>query len=188
MGITTKSCMIPSAQIIARIAKEILPESTVVWGGPHASIMPDETMSFPNVDFVVRHEGERTIVEFVEMLESGRRDWSSIDGLVWRDESGQVVYNKVRANIPEIDEIPMPCKTADLMPWRYRPDDYGVMFTSRGCPWPCTFCDSRGVWTHDPATAPQRMSSRRWTSSTSRSGSATSTSGMTHSRRTASTR
>lgn len=147
VGITTKSCMIPSAQIVSRIAKEVNPRSVVVWGGPHASIAPDETMSFPNIDFVVRHEGELTIVEFVEMLQSGRRDWAAIDGLVWRDESGQVVYNKVRANLPNIDKIPFPFKSADLMPWRYRPDHYGVMFTSRGCPWPCTFCDSRGVWT-----------------------------------------
>ena len=53
-------------------------------------------MSFANVDFVVRHEGEKTIVEFVEMLESGRTDWAAIDGLVWRDpdKDNAVVHNK----------------------------------------------------------------------------------------------
>src|SRR5262249_35602781 len=74
VGITTKSCMIPAAQIISRIAKETNPNVIVVWGGPHASICPDETIGFTDVDFVVRHEGEETIVELVEMLESGRND------------------------------------------------------------------------------------------------------------------
>lgn len=147
VGITTKSCMIPSSQIVSRIAKEVDPRITVVWGGPHASIQPDETMSFDNVDFVVRHEGEQTIVEFVEMMESGQNDWGGIDGLVWRDKDKAVIHNKIRMNLPDIDEVAFPDKTVDLMPSRYKSNHYGVMFTSRGCPWPCTFCDSRGVWT-----------------------------------------
>src|SRR5262249_12657815 len=127
VGITTKSCMIPAAQIISRIAKEVNPDLTVVWGGPHASICPDETMAFANVDFVVRHEGEQTIVEFVEMLESGDNDWGSIDGLVWKDASNRVVHNQLRANLPDIGVIPFPDKGADLFPGRYEPDHYGVM-------------------------------------------------------------
>jgi len=147
VGITTKSCMVPAAQIISRIAKEVNSDRPVIWGGPHASICPDETINFDHVDFVARHEGEQTIVEFAEMLESGRRSWGDIDGLVWRDASRKVVHNKLRANLPDINAIPFPDRTADLFPSRYQPDHYGVMFTSRGCPWPCTFCDSRGVWT-----------------------------------------
>jgi len=147
VGITTKSCMIPSAQAITRIAKEVDPEIAVVWGGPHASIQPDETINFDHVDFVARHEGEETIVEFLDMFASGRRDWTQIDGLVWRNGSGEVVHNKTRVNINGIDSVHFPDKTVVLMPHRYEPNHYGVMFTSRGCPWPCTFCDSRGVWT-----------------------------------------
>lgn len=147
VGITTKSCMIPSAQMISRIAKEVCPSAVVIWGGPHASIAPDETLGFDHVDFVARHEGEQTIVEFVRALESGRPDWSAIDGLVWRDPEGRVVHNPLRKNMPSLDQPYDPDRTADLMPWRYTPNDYGVMFTCRGCPWPCTFCDSRGVWT-----------------------------------------
>jgi radical SAM superfamily enzyme YgiQ (UPF0313 family) len=147
VGITTKSCMIPSAQMISKIVKDINPRTTVIWGGPHASINPDETINFANVDFVARHEGERTIVEFVDMLHSGKANWGEIDGLVWRDKSNNIVHNKLRLNMPDINSIAFPDKSADLMSSRYCPDDYGVMFTSRGCPWPCTFCDSRGVWT-----------------------------------------
>ena len=147
VGITTKSCMIPAAQAISRIVKEVDPRITVIWGGPHASIQPDETINFDHVDFAARHEGEETIVEFIEMLGSGRREWSAIDGLVWRNSANEVVHNKPRMNIKGIDSIPFPDKSADLFPHRYEPDHYGVMFTSRGCPWPCTFCDSRGVWT-----------------------------------------
>jgi radical SAM superfamily enzyme YgiQ (UPF0313 family) len=147
VGITTKSCMIPAAQMISRVAKTVNPDIVVIWGGPHASICPDETIGFDNVDFVARHEGEQTIVEFIEMMESGKADWHAIDGLVWKDRSNRVVHNKLRANLDDINTIPFPDKAADLFPARYEPDHYGVMFTSRGCPWPCTFCDSRGVWT-----------------------------------------
>jgi len=147
VGLTVKSCMIPSAQNISRIAKRLNPNSIVVWGGPHASICPSDTIRFENVDFVVRHEGEQTIKEFIAMLESGKGDWGEIDGLVWKTEAGEVIENRLRMNLPAIDELDLPDKTVDLIPQRYSPDDYGVMFTSRGCPWPCTFCDSRGVWT-----------------------------------------
>jgi len=41
VGITTKSCMVPAAQIISRIAKEVNSDRPVIWGGPHASICPD---------------------------------------------------------------------------------------------------------------------------------------------------
>lgn len=57
------------------------------------------------------------------------------------------MHNEIRPNILNCDTIPVPDKSADLMPARYAPDHYGVIFTSRGCPWPCTFCDSHGVWT-----------------------------------------
>ncbi|MEO2048065.1 MAG: radical SAM protein, partial [Pirellulales bacterium] len=147
IGITVKSCMIPSAQAIARIAKQLNPNVTVVWGGPHPSICPEDTIQFDNVDFVVRHEGEETIKQFVTMVESGRKNWSEIDGLVWKNEAGDIVQNELRTNMQHVDEVDLPDKSVDLMPARYSPDDLGVMFTSRGCPWPCTFCDSVGVWT-----------------------------------------
>ncbi|MFQ5505759.1 MAG: B12-binding domain-containing radical SAM protein [Planctomycetota bacterium] len=148
VGVSVKSCMVPSSRRISRIVKRIDPGITVVWGGPHASIVPDEAIKVPEVDLVVRHEGERTIVELVGMLESGARDLSSIDGLVWKRD-GEIVHNRPRQNVPEVDRIPFPDKTANLMPERYEADRFGVMFTSRGCPWPCTFCDSRGVWTRN---------------------------------------
>ncbi len=147
VGITAKSCMVPAAQMLSRIVKEVDPSIKVAWGGPHASIAPDETIGFENVDMAVRHEGERTIVELVEQLAAGQTDLGRIAGLVWKDSLGRTVHNRLRENEPDVDKLPMPDKTADLFPGRYAPDDYGVMFTSRGCPWPCTFCDSRGVWT-----------------------------------------
>jgi len=147
VGITVKSCMSPSSAILSRIVKQIDPEILVVWGGPHPSVAPSDALTCEAADMVVRHEGEETIVEIVEMLESGRKEWAAIDGLVWRDPERGLVHNRPRAYSMSLDDIAAPDKSADLMPERYAPDHYGVMFTSRGCPWPCTFCDSSGVWT-----------------------------------------
>ncbi len=49
-------------------------------------------------------KASRRLSSSCEPLESGAPDWSAIDGLVWRDDAGNVVHNKIRTNMPDIDQ------------------------------------------------------------------------------------
>src|SRR5688572_1086324 len=65
VGITSFSVKWPSAKIVAALAKDYNPRMPVVTGGQHVTIRTDDALSDPNVDFVVKGEGEQTFVEFL---------------------------------------------------------------------------------------------------------------------------
>src|SRR3990172_3659554 len=80
VGITSNTVKIPSAMRVAAIAKVLYPDVPVIVGGQHATILPEEVLSEPHIDFVVRGEGEQTFVEFLHRL-NGDRQWEKVSGL-----------------------------------------------------------------------------------------------------------
>jgi radical SAM superfamily enzyme YgiQ (UPF0313 family) len=111
-------------------------------GGPHFTFTDVETLEqFPYVDFVVRGEGERTVVELIKALEDDS-EFSDIQGLTYRNEK-DIKRNKDRPLIENIDNIPFPAY--HLLPmdkYIFGNHHYATMLTSRGCPYGCTFCSS----------------------------------------------
>ncbi|MGD2165940.1 MAG: cobalamin-dependent protein, partial [Anaerolineae bacterium] len=77
-----------------RMAKRVseLGIQTVV-GGPHVTFLPDEGLE--HCDFVVRREGQQTMLELVESLEEDR-DVTGIAGLSYHDATGQPIHNPDR--------------------------------------------------------------------------------------------
>src|SRR5205085_7373363 len=68
----------------------------VVWGGVHATIMPEEVLKEDYVDFVVINEGEEVVQELARMLAGQTpRDFASVRGLAWKD-AGKPVVNMER--------------------------------------------------------------------------------------------
>ena len=65
VGITATSPVAQSAIQISRVVKSTDPKIFVVTGGIHATISPDSFAEEPAIDFVVRGEGEKTIIELV---------------------------------------------------------------------------------------------------------------------------
>ncbi|MEW6359074.1 MAG: radical SAM protein [Planctomycetota bacterium] len=144
VGISIQSPALPAATVVARLAKEQLPDCVVVAGGPHPNACPEEVMDDKNIDFAVRGEGEVTIVELAKALEEGR-SVGSIEGICYR-EGGRVIVNPLRPYIQDLDAIPFPAKDLVLFPELYSAAHMGVIMGSRGCPYRCTFCDSHGIW------------------------------------------
>ena len=66
-----------------------------VWGGVHATIMPEDVLQENYIDFVVINEGEVTVQEFTYQLQNGR-DWSRVPGLAWKDAQGRAIINMER--------------------------------------------------------------------------------------------
>jgi radical SAM superfamily enzyme YgiQ (UPF0313 family) len=117
-------------QLAERYRKRGIP---VVMGGAHPTFMSEESLEF--ADYVIRGEGEDTIVELVEHLRSGL-PLDSIKGLSYRN-NGKVEHNPCRELIQDLDAAPIPDFTL-VHKW----DNATVVpiATSRGCPFACRFC------------------------------------------------
>jgi len=149
IGITCRALDLPSAQILARIAKNINKEIVVVLGGPGATTCTEMVLQDENIDFAVRGEGEITMAELLKAFQTPKPDFHSIDGLSFR-ESGRIVNNKNRALIEDISTLPYPARHlllyADKLPRERYKVMQGELVTSRGCPYLCTFCANYSVW------------------------------------------
>ncbi len=102
-------------------------------GGPHSTFLPEESLEY--ADYVVRGEGEETIVELLEHLEYGR-PLDTVLGLSFK-KGDAVVHTPDRPLIQDLDSAPVP--DFDLV-HRWEKRTRIPIATSRGCPFGCRFC------------------------------------------------
>jgi radical SAM superfamily enzyme YgiQ (UPF0313 family) len=133
---------------VAKLLKQRMPDTFVVAGGPHPSVAAEDVLKDSAVDFVVRGEGEFTFAELLKGLEQGRTDWSECMGLSWRKD-GVVTHNPDRPPPQKLDEMPFPAwDLIDHAKYHkvprggviYAHKEFATMFSSRACPWRCTYC------------------------------------------------
>ena len=132
----------------ASILRDIVPEATIVTGGPHPTADPAHAAAQPVFDYHVLGEGERTFTELLDHLAGkGPESPDEIAGLAFR-RNGELVVTARRAHIKDLDSLPLPARhllpplTAyHPTPASYRRLPIAVIMTSRGCPYRCTFCD-----------------------------------------------
>lgn len=146
VGITVMSAKLHSAIQVARLIKAQDPACKVVLGGPHATIAADELLSFDAVDYVVRGEGERTLLELCQSVSAQTADLAGINGLSFRYE-GKAVHNPPRALEKDINEFPFPDRENFLGLELYSKDEISCVVSSRGCPFDCAFCGAKATWT-----------------------------------------
>ncbi len=108
-----------------------------VLGGYHPTAIPDEMLSHPYVDFVVRGEGEITMRNLVE-----KGDGKGVNGISYRD-GDEIVHNPDREPIKDLDILPFPAR--HLRRHKYhvtlrRDREHDVLTASRGCWGRCSFC------------------------------------------------
>ena len=107
----------------------------VALGGVHSTFLPDESLLY--ADYVVRGEGEETLVELLEHLNTGK-PLDSIKGLSFKNSKHEIVHNPPRELLGDLNEAPMP--DFDLVyKWAEKAKVTPVA-TSRGCPFACKFC------------------------------------------------
>lgn len=144
VGVTVMTPKYGSALNVARIAKENDPTTLVVFGGFHPTILPMETISNEEVDVVIRGEGEYTFLELVKSLDSGGR-LNAINGITYK-ANDKTIHNDDRPLIENLDTLPFPARHRLLYKKTYSPHGFGLVITSRGCPFRCIFCASQKVW------------------------------------------
>lgn len=143
VGINATSFTLIDAILTARDVKSVDKNIMVVFGGRHPSIYPEETIGFPDVDFVVIGEGEITFTELVKSIGNGTAV-KNIKGLVFRNRD-KTIFTGSREPIRNLDELPFPARY--LTPYKKykhimtKNKVFTTMMTSRGCPYNCLFCD-----------------------------------------------
>ena len=124
-------------------------------GGPHPTIFPEETINLPSVDYVIIGEGEIPFLQLVNGAEP-----REIKGLVYK-RGGDIFNNGMGEFIENIDELPFPDR--ELLPVKKYNSILGggrvvtTMFTSRGCPFQCAFCDRPHLGKKFRAKSAQRV-------------------------------
>ena len=133
---------------VAKLVKARLPGTVVVAGGPHPSVAADDVLRDEAVDFVVRGEGEETLSELLDGVRDQRADWDACLGISWRRGS-EVVHNPDRPAPNDLDAMPFPAwdlidhakyHTVPRGGVIYAHKEFATMFSSRACPWRCTYC------------------------------------------------
>jgi radical SAM superfamily enzyme YgiQ (UPF0313 family) len=141
---------------LAKTAREAAPGAVTVMGGPHASMAAEDTLlHIPELDIVVRGEGEMTMLDLVRALDRNRSTAAvtHVAGISFRQD-GRVVANPPRSPITNLDGLPFPA--FHLVPfdkYNFKIDVPGRgplpavnVMTSRGCPFNCNFCATPINW------------------------------------------
>lgn len=118
-------------QIAERFRKQGVP---VVLGGPHSTFLPEESLKY--ADYVVRGEGEETLVELVEHLNTGR-PLDSIKGLSFKNNVHDIIHTPARELIKDLNSSPIPDFS---LVYKWERSRVVPIATSRGCPFDCKFC------------------------------------------------
>ncbi|MGC8838384.1 MAG: B12-binding domain-containing radical SAM protein [Anaerolineae bacterium] len=161
VGITANTTQIKSAWAAAQQVKAVA-DVPVVLGGPHPTVLPEESAGRPEVDVVVRSEGEATWEELTGALDRlglGDRGYPALRdqaveayrrilGITFRDGEGSVHSTPDRPTIADLDSLPWPAwglfqldRYTNLQPTLDHVEGYSLpILTSRGCPYRCTYC------------------------------------------------
>lgn len=132
--------------------KRIKPGVPLMIGGAHATLEWKRCINEPFVDIIVMGEGENTVVELLESIET-RSALESVKGIVFKDKNGIPVKTEER-DPADIESLPFPAR--HLLPMqnylKHRPRYYYMrhpvasIITSRACPFNCIFCSTALLW------------------------------------------
>ncbi len=131
------SCYIWNMEVIhflCRTLKKVMPEATIVLGGPEVSYGTKEMMEDnDSIDMVVIGEGEIIFPSLIKLLDS-YDDYSQLEGIAYRAR-GAVYVNPPSGAMVEMDQLPFPYDDSIA-----EPDKIIYYESSRGCPFNCQYC------------------------------------------------
>jgi anaerobic magnesium-protoporphyrin IX monomethyl ester cyclase len=146
------TCNVHTAVRTLETAKKAKPEVLTIVGGQHFTATANESLeTYPEIDIIVRGEGEQTLVEIVEAL-GNKTSFSNVQGLTFRHK-GRVCHTPSRPLIEDLDSLPFPgYHFVEDVIHKYhftmmagRSARFALIEGSRGCPHNCSFCSQ---WVH----------------------------------------
>ena len=147
------TCNAYSCARTVEIAKKVNEDIITVVGGIHFTSVPEESLvDFPEIDYIVRGEGELTIVELIKSLNNEKKI-GTLKGLSFRN-NGNFVHTPARPFIKNLDKLPYPAyhliedyiKEYHFTMMAGRNTRYMVLEGARGCDHRCSFCTQWNHW------------------------------------------
>ncbi len=147
----------PYAKVLARQIRSAGCRMKLAFGGVFATLNAQRVKAqCTEIDYVCRGDGEQLILDLLERFDEP----DTVPGLTWAEADGTVRHNVDRPIERDLDQWPYPDRESlpldfiESMPLDVPAvlsmERYTTMQTSRGCPWPCVFCDipmfNEGKW------------------------------------------
>jgi len=145
VGLSVMTPMLQEAVYASRIARGARSRPVILWGGPHPTVLPEESIALDFVDVIALGEAEETMRELVQ--QGGNPE--GVKG-VWYKRHGEIVQNSPRMPTADLGLLPYPAR--DLIDMEtYAKAWYSLtaaspelrgtsVIASRGCPFSCTYC------------------------------------------------
>ncbi len=135
------------------IAKKIENKIITVVGGIHFSFTSEESLTnFPEIDIIIRGEGELTLVELIKTLNK-KEKIDKVKGISFRNKKN-IIHTPARPLIKNLDNLPYPAyhllkkniKKYHFTMMTGRNTKYMILETARGCEYKCSFCTQWNYW------------------------------------------
>lgn len=139
IGITFWTTFIASSIKTAERCRRQCPDAIILAGGPHVTLMPENIKQLQTIDIAVIGEGEQTFLEIVNGT-----PLDEIKGIFFRNYTG-IKENVLRPFIDDLDSLGIPDRSLLINQASYSDEDFGLIMTSRGCPFRCAYC-ATSIW------------------------------------------
>lgn len=142
IGLSAVSFTLPDALHTAHLVKSVDPDVPVVMGGVQSDLFPEQTVGYPEIDYVVRGDGEVGFLRLLDYLE-GKMPLEKVPGVMGK-QRGKVVRGKPPKPLLDFDSLPSVDRT--LTPFERYTSIFSerrpctIVTTARGCPYNCSFC------------------------------------------------
>ena len=146
VGLSVITFTLLDALQTVRIVRRAAPDCIVVAGGLQPTLYPEQTATLGAFDFSLVGEADQSFPKLLDALQDGAST-QDVEGLLTLHE-GRIVSNPPPSLVADLDQLPFAAHDLLDLP-RYRSlvtdrHPVGIMISSRGCPFRCTFC-SRSV-------------------------------------------
>ncbi|MCK5321816.1 MAG: cobalamin-dependent protein [Candidatus Aenigmarchaeota archaeon] len=136
----------PNMHIVNELNKKIRnenPKRKIILGGPAATLIPEYLLKNSEVDYIVKGEGEETVLDLLNHLES-KQDISTVKGIAYKTSGNKIITTESRKPL-HMDHLPS--IDVDNIPEEIKKYSKEVsLVTSRGCDSCCSFCSTPKIW------------------------------------------
>ncbi len=149
----------PIVAELSRAVRRALPAVTIVYGGVFPTYHYREVLARePQIDVIVRGEGEQTCLSLIQALQEGR-DIATVRGLAYRNDD-EVRTTPDASVIYDLDAYRVGWELIDFEDYSYWGGKRAVVAQlSRGCPHQCNYCGQRGFWSRWRHRDPEKLAS-----------------------------